>query len=113
MKIASPSHLTDAELVAAIEGLVGDERDVTARVVAHLAEIDARGLYVPAGYPSLYIYCREGLGYSEDAAYNRKAAALVARRFPVVVDMLADGRLSLTVVKLLAPVLDDENYERV
>ena len=112
MSIEIPSHLTDAELVAAVRGLAGDERDVTARVVAHLAEIDARRLYVPAGYSSLYVYCREALGYSEDAAYNRNVAARVARRFPEVVDMLADGRLTLTAVKLLAPVLDDGNRAR-
>ena len=112
MSIEIPSHLTDAELVAAVRGLAGDERDVTARVVAHLAEIDARGLYLPAGYPSLYVYCREALGYSEDAAYNRNVAARVARRFPEVVDMLAEGRLTLTAVKLLAPVLNDGNRAR-
>ena len=54
----------------------------------------------------------KALGYSEDAAYNRKVAALVARRFPEVVDMLADGRLTLTAVKLLAPVLNDGNRAR-
>jgi hypothetical protein len=112
MSIAIPSHLTDAELVAAVRDLAGDEREVTARVVAHLAEIDARQLYLAAGYSSLFIYCHEGLGYSEDAAYNRKTAARVARRFPEIVDMLADGRLTLTAVRLLAPVLDDENRER-
>ena len=111
MKITIPSHLTNHELVAAVGRLRGDEREVTARLVAHLAVIDARALYVPAGYSSLYTYCHEGLGYSEDAAYNRKAAAQVARRYPVVVDMLADGRLSLTAVRLLAPVLKDDNWE--
>ena len=111
MKITIPSHLTNDELMAAVPGLVGDERDATARLIAHLAEIEARELYVPAGYSSLYIYCHEGLGYSEDAAYNRKAAAQVARRRPMVIDMLADGRLSLTSVRLLAPVLNDANWE--
>lgn len=90
--------------------MAGDERVVTARLVAHLAEIDRRELHVPAGFASLYIYCREGLGFSEDAAYNRKTAAQVARRFPVVLDMLADGRLSLTAVRLLAPVLTGANH---
>jgi hypothetical protein len=34
----------------------------------------------------------------------------VARRYPEVIDMLADGRLSLTAVRILAPVLSDENH---
>jgi hypothetical protein len=111
MKIAIPSDLTNDELVAEIRRLSGTEREACARLIAHLAELDARELYVPAGYSSLFVYCHEGLGYSEDAAYNRKAAAQVARRYPVVVDMLADGRLSLTAVRLLAPVLNDGNHE--
>ena len=112
MTINIPSHLTDDALMAAAVGLAGDECEVTARLVAHLAEIDRRELYVPAGYSSLYTYIREGLGYSEDAAFNRKAAALVARRWPAAIDMLADGRLSMTAVKLLAPILKDDNWER-
>jgi hypothetical protein len=111
MRVTIPSHLTNDELVAAVGRLTGDEREVTAWLVAHLVVIEDRALYVPAGYSSLYTYCHEALGYSEDAAYNRKAAALVARRHPVVVDMLADGRLSLTAVRLLAPVLKDDNWE--
>ena len=106
-----PSHLTDDELVAAIPHLAGDERRVTARLVAHLAELDKRQLVAPAGYSSLYTYCREALGYSEDETYIRKTAARVARRYPVILDMLADGRLGLTTVRLLAPVLSDSNCD--
>ena len=113
MTITIPSHLTDDDLMAAAPRLAGYEREVTAQLVAHLAEIDARRLYVPAGYSSLYTYCRERLGYSEDAAHNRKVAARVARRYPAVIDRLADGRLSLTAVKLLAPVLNDDNWEAI
>jgi hypothetical protein len=113
MNITIPTHLTDVALMSEVPRLVGDERVVTARLIAHLAEVEARELYVPAGFDSLYVYCREGLGLSEDAAYNRKTAAQVARRFPVVLDMLADGRLSLTAVKLLAPVLTRANHDDV
>jgi hypothetical protein len=111
MRIAIPSHLTDGALVAEVARLRGGELEVTARLIAHLAEVEVRALYVPAGYSSLFTYCHEGLGYSEDEAYNRKTAAQVARRYPAVVDMLADGRLSLTAVRLLAPVLKDDNWE--
>ncbi len=111
MKIDIPHHLSDEDLMAALPGLAGNEREALARLIAHLAEVDGRRLYEPAGYSSLYIYCHAGLGFSEDAAYNRKAAAQVARRYPVVIEMLADGRLSLTAVRILAPVLADDNWE--
>jgi hypothetical protein len=110
MSVTIPSHLSNDDLMAAVARLAGDERVVTARLIAHLAEIDRRELYVPSGFASLYIYCREGLGFSEDAAYNRKTAAQVARRFPVVLDMLADGRVSLTALRLLAPILTGANH---
>jgi hypothetical protein len=113
MTITIPRHLTDDELMAAVPLLAGNEREATARLVAHLAELETRQLYVPAGYSSLYVYCQEGLGYSEDAAYNRKTAAQVARRYPAVIDRLADGRLSLTAIRILAPVLNDRNWEAV
>ena len=113
MSITIPSHLTDDDLMTAVARLSGDERQVVARLVAHLAEVEARELYVPAGYSSLFVYCHEGLGHSEDAAYNRKTAAQVARRYPVVVEMLADGRLTLTAVRLLASALNDDNWRDV
>jgi len=72
MSVTIPSHLSNDELMAAVARLAGDERVVTARLIAHLAEIDRRELHVPAGFASLYIYCHEGLGFSEDAAYNRR-----------------------------------------
>ena len=110
MSVTIPSHLSNDELMAAVARLAGEERVVAARLIAHLAEIDRRELYVPLGFASLYAYCREGLGFSEDAAYNRKTAAQVARRFPVVLDMLADGRPSLTALRLLAPILTNANH---
>jgi hypothetical protein len=72
------------------------ERDETASVVAHLAELDTRDVHLRQGYPSLFVYCRDAIGMSEGEAYNRIEVARTARRFPVVLEMLADGRLHLT-----------------
>jgi hypothetical protein len=53
------------------------------------------------------------LRLSEDAACNRIAVARACRRFPVVLDRLASGALSLTSVRLLAPCLTPENHDAV
>ncbi len=45
----------------------------------------------------------------EGAAYKRITAARTARRFPIILEMLADGRLHLSAVCLLAPHLTEEN----
>ena len=50
---------------------------------------------------------------SEHAAYNRIAAARAARRFPVILDLLADGSVHLTTVTILAPHLTAENHRAV
>ena len=96
-------------LLAATRRLAADERTTVAALVAHLAEIDARRLAVAAGY-SLFTYCREVLLLSEDAACNRTAAARTVREFPAILPMLADGRLNLATLRLLAPHLSPANH---
>ncbi len=106
----SPSRLTDDELTAAVAHLACEARRSTAELVAHLAEFDARRLYLAAGFSSLFSYCFEVLRLSEYAAYNRIVAARAARVFPLVVERLAGGSLNLTGVRLLAPHLTRENH---
>jgi hypothetical protein len=89
--------------------MVAQERATTAALLAHLAEVDARKLYLPAGFPSMYIYCVEELRLSEDSALKRIRAARAARRFPAIFDALADGRLHLSGVVLLTPHLNPAN----
>ena len=50
---------------------------------------------------------------SEGEAYNRIEVARAARRFPVVLDMLSDGRVHLTAARLLAPHLTADNHADV
>ncbi len=109
----SLSHLSDAALLRSLRTTLARERAATADVLAHLAEVDERRLYVPAGYPSLFAYCVGELHLSEDAAAKRIQAARAARRFPALFPALADGRLHLTGVGLLAPYLTAENVEEL
>src|SRR5262249_53706713 len=46
-------------------------------------------------------------------AYNRIEVARAARRFPMILEMLAEGTVSLTAVRLLAPHLTPENHATV
>jgi hypothetical protein len=105
----SLSHLSDAVLSRGLASLVAQDRTTTAAMLAHLAEVDARKLYLPAAYPSMYEYCVHELGPSEDAACNRIQAARVARQFPAILEAVADGRLHLSAVRLLGPCLTPEN----
>src|SRR5712691_437767 len=102
MKIDISSHLTDDALVAQLKSLARCEQEATACLIAHLAELDARRLYLAAGFSSLFAYCCEVLHLSEPAAYNRIEAARAARRFPIILQMLSEGALSLATARLLA-----------
>jgi hypothetical protein len=106
----SLTRLSDEELVARVKSLVARERDATARLVAHLAELDTREVYLREGYDSLFTYCRDVLGLSEGEAYNRIEVARASRRFPVILEMLEAGTVTLTAVRLLAPHLTAANH---
>lgn len=103
-------RMSDAELLAALKALVVVERRGLVRVLRHLAEVDRRDLPQKTGYHSLFVFCQMELGYSEGAAYRRIHAARAARRFPVIYSMMANGRLALSVVSVLAPCLNAHNH---
>ena len=111
MTNALPTHLTDDVLVAELERLAAGERAATAQLVAHLAVMDQRQLYLKAGFPSLFVYCLQVLHLSEHETYNRIEAARAALRFPVILERLAGGAVHLTTVRLLAPHLTAENHQ--
>jgi hypothetical protein len=105
--------LSDAELLATVKRLAANERLATAQLVAHLAEMDGRRLYLGEGCSSLFTYCMQVLHLSEHAAYGRIEAARAARKFPTILEAVASGALHLTAVNLIAPHLTDENVHRV
>jgi len=109
----SLTHLGNADLLRQLTALVARDRVNTAMLLAHLAEVDDRGLYRPAGYPSMFAYCVGELRFSEDAAYKRIRAARAGRKFPELFKALADGRLHQTALSLLAPHFTLENVNEL
>jgi hypothetical protein len=107
------SHLTHEELTAELGRLAGSEREATAALIVHLAEFDARRLYEPAGFPSLFKHCMAVLHLSEDAVYNRIEVARALRRHPVLAEMLVTGALSPTTARLVVDYLTVENKDEL
>ena len=99
--------------MAEVLRLARNARATTASLVAHLAELDTRRLYLGAGFSSLFTYCTAVLGLSESETYNRIEAARAARRFALVLDRLADGSLNLTTLRLIARHLTAANHEEL
>jgi hypothetical protein len=113
MNVQSLSTLSDAEVVARLAELLRDERWLTAAVLVHLSEVEARRLYLPAGCSSMHVYCMRVLAMSEDEAYKRIRAARAVRRYPPVAMAVEQGRLHLIGVVLLAPHLTEDNAEEL
>jgi len=105
----SLTHLTDGAILHGLKANLAKERDALADVLAHIAEVDERKLYVPAGYGSMQDYCVHELQFSRDAANKRIHAARAGLGFPAIFERVAAGALGLRVVNLLAPYLTSEN----
>jgi hypothetical protein len=71
----SVHDLSDEQLLNAVKEAATLERKATASLIALLAEMDARRLYLGQGYSSLFVYCTQCLRLSEHAAHGRIEAA--------------------------------------
>jgi 5-methylcytosine-specific restriction endonuclease McrA len=109
----SLEQLTDRELLLRLADILRQSRRSEADLVAHVAEVDARRLYAREASPSMFAYCTERLHLSEAEAYLRIAAARASREHPVLLAMLADGRLHLSAIAKLAPHLTPDNRDAV
>jgi hypothetical protein len=109
----SLEHLTDGEILLRLADILRQSRRSEADLVAHIGEVDARRLYAREASPSMFAYCTERLHLSEAEAYLRIAAARASREHPILLAMLADGRLHLTAIAKLAPHLTPDNRDAV
>src|SRR4051812_28911001 len=102
-------RLRDQQLLSELSSLVKTGNVLNADVLAHLAELDERRLYLELGFSSLFAYCTESLGMDESSAGRRITAARVCRKFPEVFERVASGALGLSVLCALNPHLNLEN----
>lgn len=111
--IDTAKHLSNEQLLAALKRSLSRSRAALAELLVHLGEVDARKLYRNAARSSMFEYCVRDLNLSEGATFKRIAAARAAREFPVILEAVADGKLHLTAVYLLAPHLTEKNHREV
>src|SRR5687767_7443295 len=104
------AQLSDDALDAKLKFLAQGSRQKTVELIAHLAEFATRKLHRAQGPGRLFGYCTQVLRFSEAAACNRIKAAKAVRKFPVILDLLTDGSVNLTTIRLLAPHLTMENH---
>ncbi len=114
MEYARALHtISDDELLHRLGELVSQSRRVEADLVGHIGEVDERRLYAREASPSMFVYCTERLHLSEAEAFRRITVARAARKHDVLLAMLRDGRLHLTGIAMLAPLLTRDNRDAV
>jgi len=106
-------RLSNEALVRELKESIAQDGPHTARQVALIAEVRRRRLFAEAGYPSMYQYCVGELHLSEDAAWKRLQVASAVRACPGVLATLAEGRVHLSGLTLLAPHLTPQNADEL
>ena len=107
------TRLGNEELLSTVKRLAADERKIQFQFLSYLSEVDRRKLYATEGYPSLFAFLTEYLGYSESSALKRTQIVRKARKLPLLYFAIEEGRLSLSAASRLCPFLSDENFERM
>jgi 5-methylcytosine-specific restriction endonuclease McrA len=113
MNAPAPSSLAPDVLARRLAELVAEERGALVEFLLHLEEFDRRRAWAEAGYDSLWTYCQRVLHLREGPAGRRIAAMRAVRQYPRLADALRDGRLCLSTVTLLAPLLREEALDDV
>ena len=103
------SALSDGELLARLPEVRGRERRAIAEVIAHLAEVERRRLYLAEGCSSRYTFCIERLGYSENEAHTRLQVARLCSQFHAALEALESGAIHLTGLALLCSKVTEAN----
>jgi len=97
------TELSDDQLIASLADLVARSHELTVEILRHIAEAEARELHLKAACSSMHVYCTRVLGFDDATAYSRIYVARLGRRFPEVLEWLAQGRIHLTGLRLLGP----------
>ena len=92
--------------------LVARDQHHSASLLRHIDAIDQRQLWAKQGYPSLFELCVSRYHMSESTAGKRIGAARIARRFPVIFEMVSRGEIHLSGIHCLKAHLTPENRSR-
>lgn len=105
------NHLTDKILVLDLKRLVQSERELSARILHYIKEVESRKLFSDYGFSSMMDFLIRELGYSEGAASRRLQAARLLQEIPEIEKKLVDGTLSMTNLNKAAGFMRKEQIE--
>jgi hypothetical protein len=112
-RLDAAAALSDGELLDGLQQAAAGRRSRDADLIALLSELARRNNHRGEGEGTVFNHCTQVLKLSAAATFNRLVAANAARRFPLILDLLADGSINLTTVRVLAGVLTDDNHAAI
>lgn len=92
------------QLDQCIKSLAGQERELLCELIEKLQEMNRCKGYLELGFPSLFAYLHEGVGYSEGSAHRRIEAARLVTEIPEMLIDIKSGDLKLTQISLVQKV---------
>ena len=101
--------VSNCKLLRGLNELVTKGRQNEAGLLAYLAEVDKRQLYLGMACSSMHRYCTTMLHFSEGMAYHRIAVARASCRYPLLLERIREGALHLAGAYLLASKLTPQN----
>ncbi len=97
-------HKKALEIVARYRGCEIELIDI-------LQQADSSGVCYVLGYNSLFKYCVDGLGLSEDVAYVFINIARKAKEVPALKEEIRAGNITVSKARRIVPVLREENQQ--
>jgi hypothetical protein len=98
-------------VVEKLKQLVASERKITAEIIEHIQEVDQKKIYGQMGYPTLFSFLTEYIGYSAASAQRRIEAARLLNAVPEVKKDIQSGSLNLSQVALVAQSIRQKQKE--
>ena len=93
---ASQWDPVSVKITRRLSALRKSEHSSTVQIIEALVICHRERAYLPLGYSCMWDYLTQGLRYSPGAASRRYKAMKCALKFPQVIDMLRDHRVSLS-----------------
>ena len=105
--------VSDLGLQEELVQLLASGSRTEARIIAHIAEVERRRLFLKEGFSDLYKYCQQRLGLSETEAYHRVTSARIARKYPVAFGLIEARQIHLSGLCKLKKFLTRANHQEL
>lgn len=99
--LTSKKYLSVTQLDQRMKSLAGQERELLCEIIQTIQEIHRCKGYLELGFPNLFCYLVEGVGYSDGSAQRRIEAARLVTEVPKALEDIKSGDLKLTQVSLV------------